>query len=118
MKFNIIENPERNYDPEEVKREYQDWNIPVKDIQEKYDIHRSEWRTLLKQWSEEGIPLRSNRNRNSTPKYYTKDTRYDSYRVMRTINSRRRYFGSYPTEEEAQKRVQELEANNWEGLLR
>lgn len=36
-----------------------------------------------------------------------------NYLVFKTIGGRKRYFGTYPSEDEAEKRVEELKNNGW-----
>ena len=115
MKFNIIEKPDPTYNPDEVLIDYQNPDITVKEIKAKYGITNGKWLTLLKHWKRDGVKLRSPRNRDRVPKYYTKNR--GRYYVTRMIHCRNYSFGGFATEEEAQARVKELEANNWEGLL-
>ena len=115
MNFRIVENPDPGYDLEEVKKDYLNPEIPVKDIKKKYGITNGTWVTILKHWKKEGVPLRSPRNRDKIPKYYGKNR--GRYYVTRMIKGRNYSFGGYATEEEAQAKVKELEANSWNGLL-
>ena len=50
----------------------------------------------------------------SKPKYYTKDG--DKYTIIKCINRHRYNFGTYPTEDEAQERVEFLKQHNWNTL--
>lgn len=118
MKFNIIENPDPGYNIEDVQKDYQNPDITVKEIREKYGITPGAWKNILRHWKNEGVPLRSNCRLTRKPNYYTLDKRYGIWYVQRTVKNRCYRFGGYKTEEEAKARVEELHENNWEGLLK
>ena len=114
MKFKVVENHQPDYDIEEVKKDYTETDTPVKEIRAKYGISQRRWVTILKHWKREGVTMREYKK----PKFYHYEKRYNRYVVNKTINSHGYYFGSYKTEEEAKARVKELQANNWNGLLK
>ena len=115
MNFNIIENPEPEYNIEEIIQDYNNYNIRVSEIQAKHGITRSTWHnTILRKLREHKVPLRDPRI-HYKPRYYYKIGK--RYRVQRVINGKCKYFGYYNTIEEAQAKVKELEENNWNGLL-
>ena len=114
MKFKVVENHQPAYDIEEVKKDYTETNLSVKQIREKYGISQGQWLTILKHWKREGVTMRGY----NKPKFYRYEKRYKRYVVNKTIKSHAYYFGSYRTEEEAKARVRELEENNWNGLLK
>ena len=90
-------------------------------LRKKFGIGTSAYRRLLQEFREDGITI-AHRGRvrvNSKPKYYYV-ANYGGHRywvVRRTINWKVYNFGHFKSEAEAQQKVQELEANNWEGLL-
>ena len=114
MKFKVVENHQPSYDIEEVKKDYTETDLPVKEIRAKYGISQGQWLTILKHWKREGVTMRGY----NKPKFYRYEKRYKRYVVNKTIKSHAYYFGSYKTEEEAKARVRELEENNWNGLLK
>ena len=117
MNFRIVENPDPGYDLEEVKKDYLNPEIPVKEIIRKYGITPGTWLTILKHWKTEGVPMRSNHNRTKTPRYYYFNNRTKKWHVNRCIRGKQYNFGSYKTEMEAKERVKGLEATKCEGRI-
>ena len=125
MNFNIV-NGHDNFDYEQIKKDYQNLDLSVKTIREKYDLSMGKWQRITKQFKEDGIPLR-NRHRQSERVYRTKkfsgakNYYYDKitmkWRVIKYIGGKCYYFGSYVEEQDAIDKVRELRQNNWEGLL-
>ena len=58
MKFKVVENYQPDYDIEEVKKDYTETDLPVKEIRAKYDISKGQWLTILKHWKREGVTMR------------------------------------------------------------
>ena len=128
MNFNIVENATIEWDIEEIIQDYQDVNLSVKEIREKHGISRGSWHRVLNILKEQNIPLRGYRSKGyvKNRKEYDTYTRnnhcyYDKklkrYKIVRMINKQMHYFGLYPTLEEAERKVCELDANGWDGLL-
>lgn len=117
MNFRIVENQSVHdtYDLNELIEDYKNMELTVKEIREKYDLTRGQWCTVLKRIKEQGVPLRSASYRNA--KYYHFNKQENKFKVERILNGVDCYFGTYRTEKEAKARVDELNANNWEGLL-
>ncbi|WP_296885109.1 hypothetical protein [uncultured Methanobrevibacter sp.] len=123
MDFNIIDGHD-DFDHEAILQDYQNLDLTVREIKEKYDIGDSKWQTITRHWKEAGIPLRGRMNRKkhqyiTTPfasKNYSKTTS-GRYRVYKKIKGVNYYFGVFDSEEEARAKVEELRQNNWDGLL-
>lgn len=117
MNFRIVENQSVHdtYDLNELIEDYKNMELTVKEIREKYNLTVGQWHTVLKRIKEQGVSLRGASYRNA--KYYSFNKQYNHFRVHRVINGVHYRFGAYRTEKEAKARVDELNANNWEGLL-
>ena len=62
MNFKIVENPEPDYNIEEIIQDYQNLDLTVKEIREKHGIGKSRWdKNILNQIRERGVPLRDRR---------------------------------------------------------
>lgn len=104
---------------ENIKKDYLNLDYTVKDIKAKYNLKEYEWSKIRDYLVGKGMPLRKINGfsfLNKNAKYYYK-TRAKTYVVKRTFNRKMVYFGSYPSEELAQRRVAELEESNWEGRI-
>ena len=58
MNFKVVENHQPTYDIEEVKKDYTETDLSVKQIREKYGISQGQWLTILKHWKREGVTMR------------------------------------------------------------
>lgn len=116
LNFNIVDGNPVDYD--EVKKDYLN-GIISDELCEKHGMGKSQYSRLLKQFKEEGIYITIKRNGVKNPRWYCilKKGEKKTYRVQRMFNKKLYKFGTYKTEEEAKKRVEELKANGWEGLL-
>ena len=113
MQFRISEGKGINY--EQAKKDYIEGLHGVK-FRDKHNLGLSAYNRLLKRFREEGITIYNNK---LDAKYYYHSKKADVYVVCRRIgvSGKFHYFGNYKTEDEAKARVEELKANNWEGLL-
>ena len=122
MEFKVVENHQPNYDIEEVKKDYTETNLSVKQIREKYGISRGQWHTIRKHWKREGVPMRGrnycSRKGSIFTTYYYPHGDTGRYVILRSIGGKSYYFGICKNEEEAKARVKELKENNWNGLLK
>ena len=124
MNFHIIDGQEE-YDYDAILQDYQNMELSVKEIQEKYGLTVGRWQNITKQWKQGSIPLRGRKNQRkrkysesySGAKNYSLDKRAGTYRVYKNIHGKNYYFGNYGTEEEAKQRVEYLKRNRWNGLL-
>lgn len=60
-------------------------------------------------WIKEGVVLTKQKNN----KFFYYDNKYGVYVIKKRIAGKQMYFGAYKTQEEAEKRVEELKAKNW-----
>lgn len=60
-------------------------------------------------WIKEGVVLTKQKNN----KFFYYDNKWGKYLVRKIIAGKMHYFGAYKTQEEAEKRVEELKAKNW-----
>ena len=122
MKFKVVENHQPDYDIEEVKKDYTETDTPVKEIRAKYGISQGQWLTILKHWKREGVTMRGrnycSRKGSIFTTYYYPHGNTGRYVILRSIGGKSYYFGICNNEEEAKARVKELQANNWNGLLK
>ena len=58
MNFRVVENPEPEYDINEVIKDYTNLKLTVKQIREKHGIGRTRWQNILKEMEEKGVTLR------------------------------------------------------------
>ena len=125
MNFKVVEGQD-NIDYDAILRDYQNLDLSVKTIREKYNLSIGRWNTIIRKFKEDNIPLRSNKKQSprtyngihhigAKNYYYNKKT--GKYRITKRIDGRIRYFGSVDSEEEAIDRVCELRESNWDGLL-
>ena len=104
----------------EILQDYADTNIPVKKIKEKYQLTQTQWNHIIRHCKNKNIPLRGTTNKNKPlgykPRYYYHNG-HGRYYVSRIFDGERYNFGTYPTEKQAKKRVEELHQNKCEGHL-
>ena len=105
---------------EEIKEAYLN-GIRGAKLREKFGIGTSAYKTLLKEFREDGIII-AQKGRvkvGNTPKYYYRASfgEHTYWVVRRTINWKVYNFGYFKSKAEAQQKVKELEENGWEGLL-
>ena len=116
--FNIIEGDYTLTFPyEEIKEDYYNSSLLVEEIKKKYQLSKGDWKRFRKQLKEEGLPLKTVRNRMGTGKYFYWCEKRGMYKVQRHFKRKTVFFGYYPTEEAAQARIDELNRNGWEGYL-
>ena len=114
--FNIIENPVHHYETvyDEIKVDYVDNQLPVEEIQQKYDISQKEWKHVLNKFREDNIPLRGRFFiKNKSAKYYSFSKPHGKYKVCKWINGKHNSFGYFDSEEEAQRMVEYLKSRGW-----
>lgn len=115
--FNIIENPVHHYETvyDEIKVDYVDNQLPVEEIQQKYDISQKEWKHVLNKFREDNIPIRvrGGEGKYSSVKYYYYNKASGTYTVKKWVNGKSESFGTYPTEREAKQRVNYLKSRGW-----
>lgn len=121
MNFKIVEQKTINY--YDAKNDYLN-GIMGKELRKKYHLGDKAYASLLQRFREDGLEIEMainnrKRQRKKRGKYYyiSKQRGHIYWTVKKFINNKLYYFGNYKTEAEAKKRVMELEANNWEGLL-
>lgn len=116
IRFRIIENPEPDYNIEEVIKEYLDTELTTQEIKKKHSLTTGKYSQVLMEVKRRGLPLRSSWHHQSKCKYYYyKGDGY--YAVKRVFKGKAYYFGYFKTEEEAKERVKELWDNGWDGFL-
>ena len=119
LNFRVVEQETVPY--ETLKQAYLN-GIRGKKLMEMYGMGSSQYTRLLRDFREDGIvvPRRGNTSINENTKWYSHQGfgRYTYWVVKRTINGQKYTFGRYKTEAEAQKKVEELKKNNWNGLLK
>lgn len=117
--FNIIEGEYNLPFPyEEIKEDYYNSNLLVREIRNKYKLSPGDWKIFCEQIKKEGLPLKTSYCRLGTGKYYYWDKNRGMFKVQRHIGDNTIFFGYYPTEDEAQARVEELHDCQWNGLLK
>ena len=121
IRFNIVEQSCINY--KKKKKDYID-GISGNRLKNKHQIGNSQYKRLLKRFSEDGVSVPLRRTPTSekprfNPKNYSRVLGKGKpfFQVSKTIKGKKYTFGNYRTEALAQKRVRELRASNWNGLL-
>ena len=118
LNFRVVDGNSVDYDT--LKEDYLNGIIGDK-LCKKHGIGKTQYNTLLKRFKEEGIFIGKKFYGNGVkhPRWYRilKGKNNTYYQVRRMFNKKMYKFGTYKTEEEAIKRVEELEANGWEGLV-
>lgn len=119
MNFTLKQTPYYSYNMDELIKDYENMELSVNEIKEKYNIGSGAWQTVLKRLKEHGVTMRgySKTQPVRKAKHYYFDRSIKAYRVHKYIGDDHYLFGSYKTEKEAQSRVEELKENNWEGLI-
>lgn len=121
IRFNIIEQDGLDY--EQAKQDYLK-GIKGVNLQRKHGIGISQYTRLLDRFRDDGIPVPKYKQPVSSKSHYNPKN-YGRvlgkgkpvFQVSKTIKGKKYTFGNYKTEALAQKRVKELRASNWEGLL-
>ena len=118
MNFKIKE--QNSIDYEEAKKAYTS-GIKGNKFRKMFNLGSTAYNNILKEFRAEGIPVKNSKppKVKREPKHYQRNlSKGISYwTVTKMINGKLHYFGHYKTKAAAQQRVQELKANNWEGLL-
>lgn len=119
MEFNIHDGTTASY--QEMKEAYLS-GVRGKNLRKQFGIGTSRYKRLLDEFRADGIivPKRGRTRINKPVKnyYFAEYGMYRYWVVKKTINNTIHHFGHYKSEAEAQKRVQELKSNHWNGLLK
>lgn len=120
MEFTISDGVklEDTIDWEQLKEDYQNLEMTVPEIKEKYGVTNSQWNRVRRQLKEDGVPLRNRgRVRNSYCSYHAKhyhvDKKSGKFLVRKVVKGEYIRFGLFDTEDEAKAKVEELKANGW-----
>ena len=116
LNFKIVEgtttNDEERY--EEWIKEYLN-NTPMSEIQDKLGINIYMYRKYRKRALEEGRVVDRRTTQKDDYKYYYR-TRHNTFIINKRCPITRKivHYGTYKTEEQAKRKVEELKRNNWE----
>lgn len=125
MNFNIIDgdNNYRNRLPE-FSRLYNDKNIPVATIKTGMNLSQSEYKKLRRDAIQEGLvtprtkEYKTKESYKTNPQYVYRQLSKGSYHVIRSINGKRCYYGSFNDYRQAKRMVELLKEYNWDITLR
>lgn len=83
----------------------------IKDVMAKHNLTQGKWIKYRKELIREGI-IKKRTFKEAKFYYYRKDI--GKYIVMKVVDGRKRFFGRYDSEKDAQKIVKELKKCNWD----
>lgn len=120
MKFRIVENADDDLDFEQLKEDYLNPKLGVKDICQKHSISSKKYYRIKPRIVEETGVEEKPRQWGESPflgqvsKHIYKDPLKNSYRIQKTINGKKYSFGSYKTYEDAEVMKLKLIAHDWD----
>ena len=118
LNFRIVEGETPiDIDMEAFIHDYQYSNLNVKQLKKKYNLSAAEYNKIKKQLLQKGLRKGSTYSQGGLV-YSNWGKNYNehkgSWRVTKSINSELQYYGSYNTEEEAQKVATALREADWD----